>query len=546
MDIRFKSILNSKLSITNINNNISSKIVLYSDKKNISKTNINSVISQNDVFDKERKESNIFRLITKIDSYFNNQLPDLGYSSIPKKDDNIRNSNFKIGLGALNDLNIKRNNTFNESFRENIINENGWLKILTPLISRSEYNDKITLTPNEYDYELTEENWKINICILKDRVNPINSIIHDGIRVLTNEIITINNKKLNCLFSVIPHNLSVGDKIILKGINGGDKELFVKRLGNQTDDKLSYYFCVDDITFNTSLTSRFSKIIDNEIVEYYFRVVEPIDIKINSLSKLAFSKNLYNDNIKQIIFEDIDLSGYKDYFNRPITDLFLQFIRKNNKGFTISKSGLDLEYDINLLNPSFITVPNINLITNSTDNSATPLETINENNSEFILDIVEFSKTNYTETKLIDISYRFNRIDREIGNNNIDNINMGVRHEGYKYTPFFNIKTKNISTNIEFGLEETDIIPEYAILLADGRYIWRDILDIGFNDDIENQIDYPFLNGANYIFSDLKLFIHRQDAYNLYNLRYNSFPNDVIGNIIDYSFIRVKKINTIC
>ncbi len=545
MDNRIKKILNSKLSVNNVNENINTKLILYSDRKFIPKTQTNTVVSQNDVFDNERKNSNIFRLITKVDTYFNNQLPDLGYTSVPKKNDNIVNGTIKIGLGTLNDTVIKRTSTFQESFQNNLINEDGWLKIITPLIQRSDYNEKITLTPNEFDFDLNKDNWKINICILKEKNNPVNSIIHDGIRILSNSIININNKNLNCLYSVIPHNLNIGDRIKIKGINGGDKEVTIKKLGNENNENNEYYFCIEDITFNINSTTRFSKIIDNEEVEYYFRVVKPINVNITSLSKLGFSKNLYNDNIKQIMFEDIDLSDYTDYLNRPITDLYLQFIRKDNKGFTLSKSGLDLEYDITLLNPSNINVPNINLITNS-NNSATKLEDINENGTSFILDIVEFSKTNYLETKLIDVSYRFNRKDREIGNISVNNINMGTRHEGYKYKPFFNIKTKNVSTNIEYSNPDTDIIPEYAILLKDGRYIWRDILDIGFNDDIENQIDYPFLNGTNYIFSDFKLFINRQDANNLYNLRYNSFPNDVIGNLLDDSLIRVKKIDTIC
>ena len=42
-------------------------------------------------------------------------------------------------------------------------------------------------------------------------------------------------------------------------------------------------------------------------------------------------------------------------------------------------------------------------------------------------------------------------------------------------------------------------------------YIWRDLLDIGLNDGQETTLDYPFLNGANYIYTNKHIFIRRQD-----------------------------------
>jgi hypothetical protein len=35
-------------------------------------------------------------------------------------------------------------------------------------------------------------------------------------------------------------------------------------------------------------------------------------------------------------------------------------------------------------------------------------------------------------------------------------------------------------------------IPDYATDLGDGRFLWRDILDIGFNENGSTIIDYPF------------------------------------------------------
>lgn len=53
----------------------------------------------------------------------------------------------------------------------------------------------------------------------------------------------------------------------------------------------------------------------------------------NHISKLAFSKNIYNDDITEIVFtDDIDISYLKDNLGRPLTEIYLT-IFKNNQGY---------------------------------------------------------------------------------------------------------------------------------------------------------------------------------------------------------------------
>lgn len=53
----------------------------------------------------------------------------------------------------------------------------------------------------------------------------------------------------------------------------------------------------------------------------------------NHISRLAFAKNIYNDGIGELVFtDDIDISNIKDNLGRPITDLYITFI-KNNMGY---------------------------------------------------------------------------------------------------------------------------------------------------------------------------------------------------------------------
>jgi len=53
----------------------------------------------------------------------------------------------------------------------------------------------------------------------------------------------------------------------------------------------------------------------------------------NHLSRLAFAKNIYGDDMSQIVFtDDIDLSYLKDNLGRPLSTLYLTII-KNNSGY---------------------------------------------------------------------------------------------------------------------------------------------------------------------------------------------------------------------
>ena len=63
-------------------------------------------------------------------------------------------------------------------------------------------------------------------------------------------------------------------------------------------------------------------------------------------------------------------------------------------------------------------------------------------------------------------------------------------------------------------------VPSYAKLLKDGtcRFIWRDILNNGFNSSDDTVEEYPFTNGAFYVNKKVDMYVKRQDPYNRYGL----------------------------
>ena len=52
--------------------------------------------------------------------------------------------------------------------------------------------------------------------------------------------------------------------------------------------------------------------------------------KQSTMTRLSFAKNIYGDDMAQIVFnDDIDISNIKDNLGRPLTSLYLSFFKTN-------------------------------------------------------------------------------------------------------------------------------------------------------------------------------------------------------------------------
>ena len=74
------------------------------------------------------------------------------------------------------------------------------------------------------------------------------------------------------------------------------------------------------------------------------------------------------------------------------------------------------------------------------------------------------------------------------------------QYSGWVYDPFQEYKIRDYSEFIETADPKVLGIPSYATFI-DGLWYWRDLLDIGYWEDINFTIgvDYPFLNGKHYV-----------------------------------------------
>ena len=74
------------------------------------------------------------------------------------------------------------------------------------------------------------------------------------------------------------------------------------------------------------------------------------------------------------------------------------------------------------------------------------------------------------------------------------------QYGGWIYNPFGEYKIRRFSQFLETAAPTVLDIPYYATFIS-GLYLWRDLLTLGFFEDIEGTqgVDYPFLNGKHYL-----------------------------------------------
>ena len=172
-----------------------------------------------------------------------------------------------------------------------------------------------------------------------------------------------------------------------------------------------------------------------------------------SQNKLAFAANIYGDRVAQVIFsDDICISGLKDNLRRPLSEVYLMIVKTNrghkewyNSGITSADtveyshcfgdvtSGLDLpthkdstEYNVRKLYNVFSAQCISNYMkglefalsgapSGNYSGTPTPIEsgiTI-DSHKDFYGDIVEFDRSNFRETVIEKVYYRFNTAQRE-------------------------------------------------------------------------------------------------------------------------------------
>lgn len=587
MDYRVKQILNKSLSQENINSDSFLNIKLENSHKLMYDDNILRVLNSGNVFENERQNSNFYRVFGVINSTVSNPLFNL-YDSTNNDLFTYKGFNYKDINGEYRFFEP----FFTDNLKKFLKEKDGWFGYTDADITKASLcnfydmepkRERLSFIPDKKPYNsinnsLPIKNWDLTITYPYDS-DTTHYMVNGGLIILDKTTAIVADKQMTAFASPCFHNLNIGDVVKITGTTGYDGEHVVVRTGLDNGDLKEYYFVVDVSPINGSLgqNSRFKRIFAGVESKYYFRKFKKVKTRQSEIIEnddyeifnAAFSENAFNDIVFQFVFnEDVDLTGIKDNLNRPVSEIYLTILKTDsNNLFGIVKSGIEAPeipyFNTSSTNQYLLNIPVINKIHNGVNQpwlSHIPLETnVTINNDEFYGDLVEYNEYELIETVLADVAHRFNTVNREsnenlpnnfltyaISPNNTRTIKLGPRQEGYYFKPHHLIKIKEFSSYIEQGTTgDTVGIPDYAVDLGDGRFVWRDLLDVGFKEIDNNGLDYPFLNGSHYLFNNICFKLKRQDPFDNWDLYYSKFPADPVGDAMTNKY-DIKTSEDVC
>lgn len=548
MNIRTKHILNSAKAKQAVNTDTYLNVQFDGSERLLPPSELNRVLDITVQSNKERQESTFYRIFGKINPLVSNVLFNI------TGPDSWESFNKPIFLS--DNLNNDKDLTYADAIKKHLKEVDGWYGYYDPVLTGSGLCNFYDMEPKRARFSFLPDftnipnqlvkNWELTITY------PYSSdkkhyLINNGILMVNKKSVVVGGKIMTAIGLPIKHNFFNGSLVRITGTNF-DGDYDVKRIGLDNGSFKDYYFCIDIDIANVTLDndSRVKKVYKGFECEYYFRLFKKIKTRSSNIIetddyeiyKLGFSESVYADPITQFVFnEDINIGGLVDNLNRPLNELYLTAIKTSSNGiFTSVSSGIEAPDISELRNsnsdPYLLDLPIIQLIHTVTNSSIPttrrPLETnITINNNDFYGDVVEFNRATLNETVLAPVMHRFNTINRET---NGGQTAKGPRPEGYFYMAHHQIKIREFSAYIEQGDANTIDIPNYAINLGDGRYIWRDLLDIGITDVDINRLNYPFVNGCHYIYQNYCFDVRRQDPFDKWDLFYGTLPMDPIGN----------------
>jgi hypothetical protein len=552
------------------------KIQLESNSNILPVGDVSNTVNVADQFNKERQASSYYRITGAICPMFTNVL--FNSKGVTSSWFALNGDLFRDGTFPPNGVNIDEEEdlTYNESIARHLKERDGWYGYLDPDLSKDSICKWIDMEPNRELFNLSSvaKNWELVITYpIKEDVPTTDNMTRRGVQIISSEPIVIGGRNMTLFSTPIKHGLSTGDSVKLKNFENSSNENVadaiykVVKVGKSNGDYPEYYFSVDIPTIMVvTPTSRMARFYNGKESSYYYRKFGKIKTRTSEFMErddyeifpLAFSQSIFEDKVNQfVINEDIDVSNLTDNLDRPISEIYVTIIKTDSKvgdtpSFTNIKSGIDMPFNENITDTD---IPDIRRIT---DGGLSHKELPGESNitiqsNSFYGDIVEYNPLELREKVLGEVYHRFNTPNRVTAGEMIVNpnfvtgedIDLGVRREGYIYKPHHKIKIREFSTYIEQGTKDTYNLPSYAIDLKDGRFIWRDLLDIGFNDMHEDFLDYPFLNGSHYLSLNMRFPLKRQDPFGLYGLQHTNPPSDIPGVLMDDNII-VKNSEDVC
>lgn len=183
----------------------------------------------------------------------------------------------------------------------------------------------------------------------------------------------------------------------------------------------------------------------------------------NHISRLGFANNVYGDGIGEIVFtDDIDVSNLKDNLGRPLSSIFITFV-KNNKGYekwygvkgepiNIVDEGVEYSHcfgpvtcGIETSDESFYdnSLPNIHTMNANVSGYG---EVVYDDAVDFYGDLCYYDTYNAIERSIQPFLHRFNTAQREFRTSYYDSITYDeIVSDDYDYNSNWELRTNTTS-----------------------------------------------------------------------------------------------------
>ena len=251
------------------------------------------------------------------------------------------------------------------------------------------------------------------------------------------------------------------------------------------------------------------KLVNKIPSDYYMKKLYSLG-SIKSINNCGFANNSYNQKTYSFTEEEkFNFDELKTNLMAPITDTYVTFVRGVAKNLSMDS----------------VLATFSNFVTSTFDGGE--IQVVNTRRginygagSHFLYQgLVEYNTETLTEVMINPIEHTF-----------LCNVNDDepTNHFRFGFQPFFHVPIRKFSNNIN----EQDVyfnIPEYAVFSEKYQnYRWRNLIEIGYLEAGENGIDFPFMNDAFYVFSNILL--------NIKNYSSSKIPSVLTGGYLISSY----------
>ena len=550
--------------------NLSIKVNLDEIDKSLVNSERNIVLDVNELFNKERNDSLNYKIYGKLRMIFKN----LYYGDVSDEYTDLRKKLYLLGDGS------DEIYTGYLPYEEFAFIRQDYIHETTPELTIENLIDFTGFTPQEVVVEdekyLTsvnahQYNWNYHLTYVneQDSEHPMTyTIIDDKLDFFSGDGIPFkveDSGNFYTLTSPVEHGMNTGEYVIIN-----DQIFYINSTGNEKYNSEKFIIKIlksqlpSGVTFNTIVTGK--RCLDNNSIEnttsqYYIhkhKVLTNVDEYV--IDNVGFESSIWKDEKKMLLENsegDNDVVVVRNRMENILYDfknpLFLDgFV--NNLGYTPTEVYVTIVF--RNTNEYFTTPPKVGYKFNfhdswideyfegnsSKDESLSNLP-LNKNDSGIIGAFVEYIPSEMKERV---ISESFHKI---INPTNVIDYGQTGDVEGFSgatinnpfgifYQPHYRVKLRELSPYIEVSNSPViDNLPENAKYLKNEKmWVWRDLYDHGYIDDLNYGTDFPFMNNIHYVKRDINFYLRneryftsKKDGLYDFNLPRDNNPSDKIN-----------------